>query len=227
MSTLTWYAYLEKAHLNGKKHLKNKETFDKIKADSFADPQNHKNGSGPGQHQDLQPKVGNPNNDTFTAEHKKELAYKEFYIISLKNQLSDVIHDTMNQIRKKKTRTIEESLAENAYDDPEPEIESDSSDDEPTYNPKNLPLGWDGKPIPYWLYKLHGLGIEYKCEICGNYSYWGRRAFERHFQEWRHAYGMKCLRIPNTVHFKEITSINDALVRKPGVTSSQEVVDGN
>ena len=29
----------------------------------------------------------------------------------------------------------------------------------PIYNPKNLPLGWDGKPIPYWLYKLHGLGI--------------------------------------------------------------------
>ena len=55
------------------------------------------------------------------------------------------------------------------------------------------------------------MGIEYKCEICGNYSYWGRRAFERHFQEWRHSYGMKCLRIPNTVHFKEITSINDAL----------------
>ena len=31
-----------------------------------------------------------------------------------------------------------------------------------------LPLGWDGKPIPYWLYKLHGLSVEYKCEICGN-----------------------------------------------------------
>lgn len=62
--------------------------------------------------------------------------------------------------------------------------------------------GWDGKPIPFWLYKLHGLGVEYKCEICGNYSYWGRRAFERHFQEWRHAFGMRCLKIPNTVHFK-------------------------
>ena len=35
------------------------------------------------------------------------------------------------------------------------------------------PLGWDGKPIPYWLYKLHGLNLEFKCEICGNYSYWG------------------------------------------------------
>jgi hypothetical protein len=43
--------------------------------------------------------------------------------------------------------------------------------------------GRAGKPIPYWLYKLHGLNLEFKCEICGNYSYWGPRAFERHFQE--------------------------------------------
>jgi len=35
----------------------------------------------------------------------------------------------------------------------------DSDDDDGLkYNPKNLPMGWDGKPIPYWLYKLHGLG---------------------------------------------------------------------
>ena len=46
----------------------------------------------------------------------------------------------------------------------------DMEDDVP-YNPKNLPLGWDGKPIPYWLYKLHGLNISYKCEICANYTY--------------------------------------------------------
>ena len=25
--------------------------------------------------------------------------------------------------------------------------------EKPIYNPLNLPLGWDGKPIPYWLYK--------------------------------------------------------------------------
>ena len=87
-----------------------------------------------------------------------------------------------------------------------------SEEEEENYNPKNLPIGWDGKPIPYWLFKLHGLGIEYKCEICGNYSYWGRRAFEKHFTEWRHTYGMKCLRIPNSVHFREIISINDALI---------------
>lgn len=48
---------------------------------------------------------------------------------------------------------------------------------------------------------------EFKCEICGNQSYWGRRAFERHFKEWRHQHGMRCLGIPNTKNFNEITSI--------------------
>jgi len=38
-------------------------------------------------------------------------------------------------------------------------------------------LGWDGKPIPYWLYRLHGLSKSYKCEICGNHTYWGRKEF--------------------------------------------------
>jgi len=37
-----------------------------------------------------------------------------------------------------------------------------------------LPMGWDGKPIPYWLYKLHGLGVEYRCEICSDHVYMGR-----------------------------------------------------
>lgn len=37
------------------------------------------------------------------------------------------------------------------------DIESDD-DDQQIYNPLKLPMGWDGKPIPYWLYKLHGLG---------------------------------------------------------------------
>jgi len=129
----------------------------------------------------------------------------------LKENLSDIIHETKNNITKKQTRNYIEMKDETINQKELEEALSDSENEEPPYNPKNLPLGWDGKPIPYWLYKLHGLGIEYKCEICGNYSYWGRRAFERHFQEWRHAYGMKCLKIPNTIHFKEITSINDAL----------------
>jgi hypothetical protein len=35
-------------------------------------------------------------------------------------------------------------------------VSSDEEDDF-VYNPLKLPMGWDGKPIPYWLYKLHGL----------------------------------------------------------------------
>ena len=68
--------------------------------------------------------------------------------------------------------------------DDEPESDEEDLDDteKPIYNPKKVPLDWTGKPIPYWLYKLHGLNVEYKCEICGNFSYWGPRAFERHFQ---------------------------------------------
>ncbi|GAA5978516.1 hypothetical protein JCM10908_004385 [Rhodotorula pacifica] len=89
----------------------------------------------------------------------------------------------------------------------------DEDDDEEAriYNPLKLPLGWDGKPIPYWLYKLHGLGTEYRCEICSDYVYQGRKNFERHFQESRHAFGMRALGLPNTKHFHEITKIEDAI----------------
>ena len=73
------------------------------------------------------------------------------------------------------------------YFDEEEEVEvalseSEDEDSEKIYNPLKLPLGWDGKPIPYWLYKLHGLGVEYPCEICGGFVYMGRKAFDRHFQ---------------------------------------------
>lgn len=93
--------------------------------------------------------------------------------------------------------------------------EEDQSDDEGEdriYNPLKLPLAWDGKPIPYWLYKLHGLGVEYPCEICGNFVYMGRRAFDKHFSEALHIFGLKCLGITsNTNLFREITRIEDAI----------------
>jgi len=209
-------------HFNGKKHKKNAKFMEK----NLAAPTNNM-------------EIENERPSDLTEENDKKLALLESYAIRLKELLGDIIHDTMNQIRKKQTRTYEEMEAEKEAKQVI-DVKSEDEDDEPIYNPKNLPLGWDGKPIPYWLYKLHGLGIEYKCEICGNYSYWGRRAFERHFQEWRHAYGMKCLRIPNTIHFKEITSINDALALhqklmleaeisqfKPDVEEEYEDSDGN
>lgn len=40
-----------------------------------------------------------------------------------------------------------------------------------------------------------------------------RKNFERHFQESRHAFGMRALGLPNTKHFHEITKIEDAIAR--------------
>lgn len=34
------------------------------------------------------------------------------------------------------------------------------------------------------------------------------------FQEWRHAHGMRCLGIPNTAHFANVTQIEDAVSRE-------------
>ncbi|KAK1978806.1 splicing factor 3a [Colletotrichum cereale] len=83
--------------------------------------------------------------------------------------------------------------------------------EEKIYNPLKLPLAWDGKPIPFWLYRLHGLGVEFPCEICGNFVYMGRRAFDKHFNEARHVHGLRCLGITNTSLFRDITSIEEAV----------------
>lgn len=117
--------------------------------------------------------------------------------------------DTKENVQRRQARS--ETERDDDGDDAVSDSDSDEDDSEIIYNPKNLPLGWDGKPIPYWLYKLHGLNINYKCEICGNQNYRGPKAFQRHFSEWRHAHGMRCLGIPNTAHFANVTKIEDAL----------------
>jgi len=119
----------------------------------------------------------------------KRTAAMEACIHKMCELLSDVLENTKRQVEKKLTLTHDELEQEMVDEDQgvaDIDMDEDDDDDDiPIYNPLNLPVGWDGKPIPFWLYKLHGLGVEYKCEICGNYSYWGRRAFDRHFQEWR------------------------------------------
>ncbi|TXG71221.1 hypothetical protein EZV62_006156 [Acer yangbiense] len=144
------------------------------------------------------------------ANNSKEIALMEAKMKKLCDLLDETIERTKQNVEKKQALTYEEIEAEREEQE-ETQVDSESDDDEQQiYNPLKLPMGWDGKPIPYWLYKLHGLGQEFKCEICGNYSYWGRRAFERHFKEWRHQHGMRCLGIPNTKNFNEITSIEEA-----------------
>jgi splicing factor 3A subunit 3 len=151
---------------------------------------------------------------TRTEESSRAIALIEAKISQLCEQLSAVIADTLGRIEKRQAQTYEEMLAEaEAEEEEELPLEDgeEEEEDEYIYNPLKLPLGWDGKPIPYWLYKLHGLNLEFKCEICGGASYWGRRAFERHFKEPRHDAGMKALGIPNTRQFFEVTTIADAV----------------
>lgn len=150
-----------------------------------------------------------------------QIPWKETRIVKLCELMQDTLTATRKHAEKQQARSAEEKLAEIREEEfgvsqyaaaaLDGEGRGGDGDDEPIYNPLNLPLGWDGKPIPFWLYKLHGLGVEYKCEVCGNQSYWGRRAFDRHFQEWKHAHGMRCLGVPNTKHFHDITLIEDVL----------------
>lgn len=141
-------------------------------------------------------------------------------IQALLDQLHPTLQATLRRLERQQGQSVierERDLIEELYgtgqdDDKDKKDNGDSDDDdEPVfYNPKNVPLDWDGKPIPYWLFKLHGLQHYYVCEICGGERYRGRRNFEVHFNEQRHGAGMKRLGIPNTKHFHGITTIADA-----------------
>jgi splicing factor 3A subunit 3 len=144
----------------------------------------------------------------------------------------------MHVERKQALTDLERVESEEEFE--EPEDEEEAEEDGKIFNPLKLPIGWDGKPIPFWLYKLHGLSVEYPCEICGNFVYQGRKAFDLHFQEWRHANGMRSLGIPNSKHFHDVTKIDDALalwdkmkqktrsdVPLPEVIEEIEDADGN
>jgi splicing factor 3A subunit 3 len=150
---------------------------------------------------------------------ERAIAEREHRIKRLAAAMSQERSDTKVNVERKQGMTDRERQMEldalfaesttNAAQGADSDSDSDSS--EKIYNPLKLPLAWDGKPIPFWLYKLHGLGVEFPCEICGNFVYMGRRAFDKHFNEARHIHGLKCLGITNTTLFREITGIEDAL----------------
>ena len=153
---------------------------------------------------------------------ERAIAEREYRIHRLSSMLENIRSDTRINVERKQGMTererqteLEAIFAESAdlplRNGENNDDDSDSDSSEKIYNPLKLPLAWDGKPIPYWLYKLHGLGVEFPCEVCGNFVYMGRRAFDKHFNEARHIYGLKCLGITNTTLFREITGIEDAL----------------
>lgn len=149
---------------------------------------------------------------------KKEVARLEFVISQLVQKFITIKSATKSNVARKQTLTDKEWQAEQdaSYNitilpDKEEEEEVIEQDTDKIYNPLKLPLGWDGKPIPFWLWRLHGLGVEYPCEICGNYVYMGRKAYDKHFVEFRHVHGLRCLGIANSPVFEQITNIADAI----------------
>jgi splicing factor 3A subunit 3 len=222
------------AHLTGKKHLKN--------AAAKKSSQQNGDSSAP-----TKP-VGLPIPVSGTALKERTIASHEHRIRNLADSLSNERSNTRVNVERKQGMTERERQAEldalfaeddaavlasdrraaNRADGGDDNSGDEDSGDEKIYNPLKLPLAWDGKPIPYWLYKLHGLGVEFSCEICGNFVYMGRRAFDKHFSEARHIYGLKCLGITGSTLsgaggatsatgggglslFREITGIDDAV----------------
>ena len=187
-----------KGHLNGRKHLKIvKELAERQDASASS-------------------------NGTPSAHRSKEraVAEREFRVKKLASAMSTKRDDTMFNVERRQGMTDKERAQElaniyqralqseqNAHQDDD----ADEDGEEKIYNPLKLPLAWDGKPIPFWLYRLHGLGVEFPCEICGNWIYRGRRAFDKHFNESRHIHGLKCLGVTNTHLFRDITDIQEAL----------------
>ncbi len=136
------------------------------------------------------------------SQRRVDIARLEVVVTALLDQLRPMLDATARRAERRLTQTINEKEREmeeelsGAYTSVEDEVdvvsksekkkdgengddETDSEDeDTPVYNPKGVPLGWDGKPISYWLYKLHGLNQFFVCEICGNVFYCGSQTLK-------------------------------------------------
>ncbi|RCI09391.1 hypothetical protein L249_3725 [Ophiocordyceps polyrhachis-furcata BCC 54312] len=190
-------------HLNGRKHIKAAELRKQRKADDGEQVPTRKGGA-----------------VSTTRIKERVIAEREHRVKRLASSMSTERSDTRVNTERKQGMTERERQQElenllNVSEAPRSSAEEGGErgedGEEKIYNPLKLPLAWDGKPIPFWLYRLHGLGVEFHCEICGNFVYMGRRAFDKHFGEPRHIYGLKCLGITNVTLFRDITKIEEAL----------------
>lgn len=159
------------AHLTSKKHIKAVS-----KQAASGEPTSNPNGStAAGQA---------PTNQTTQSSTKirmRNAAYYTHLATDLLVSLVPTLNETKSNVERRFSLTAherEQELLEQSKPGPAPaaapEGEQEEEEEDRIYNPLKLPLGWDGKPIPYWLYKLHGLGVEYRCEICSDHVYMGR-----------------------------------------------------
>ncbi|KAK3942511.1 hypothetical protein QBC46DRAFT_447709 [Diplogelasinospora grovesii] len=188
-----------KGHLSGRKHIK--------AAEVLAQRQDPSNGTGSAHHSSAH------------ALKERAVAEREYRIKRLTSAMTTERDDTRVNVERRRGMTERERQQEleNLFNQTTMQQNQGAQDDEEEdgddkiYNPLKLPLAWDGKPIPFWLYRLHGLGQEFPCEICGNFVYRGRRAFDKHFNETSHITNLKRLGITNTHLFRDITSIEEAV----------------
>lgn len=109
-------------------------------------------------------------------------ALQTFLTTKLLSTMLQTLTETKSNVERRFSLTAKEreaELTEKAKPAPAPtgkeeNANEEEEEEERIYNPLKVPLGWDGKPIPYWLFKLHGLGVEYRCEICSDHVYMGR-----------------------------------------------------
>lgn len=181
-----------------------------------------------------QKNAGNaPEDTTYKAIARLEFTVK--YLCTTSSLLAKQYTSTIDKLEKRYAQTYDEFVADmdaELENDLGENVFADEDEDEEVHNPLKIPLGFDGKPIPYWMYKLHGLNHEFTCEICGNATYFGRRQFEKHFSEAKHVGGLKALGISSSREFNEITGISEALglwntlqAKKKAVGAAEEEVE--
>lgn len=161
------------AHLSSKKHIKATAK----QASGGAPPPNPNGASAPTQHSSSTP------SHSAATTRLRNCARLTHLATSLLVSLVPVLNETKSNVERRFSLTArerEQELIDQANPAPPPAPATteggaeEEEEEERIYNPLKLPLGWDGKPIPYWLYKLHGLGVEYRCEICSDHVYMGR-----------------------------------------------------
>jgi splicing factor 3A subunit 3 len=164
----------------------------------------------------------------------------EFMLEKLGQYLNSYKEYTISNTERKDAMTDREKLIEMASitgdDSDYTTVDEDDEDDEDNFdddgeilNMKDLPLGVDGKPMPYWLFKLQGLHKTYNCEICGNISYKGRVSYDKHFGSTKHMYGLKCLGVTNEYVnlFTNIGRIEEAVVLWKKLKKSNRIKEGD
>ncbi|XP_021841180.2 splicing factor SF3a60 homolog [Spinacia oleracea] len=145
---------------------------------------------------------------------KKRTEDKATVLLEVKvKKLCEILKETLDRTRQHVKNRLAMTAKELADDDREADdvLDLEEIDGEEDDDDDNKVVNVNKKlSMPYWLYKFHGLDQEFKCQICGDCTYKGRRSFENHFWEKQHEYGMRCLGIPNSKMFYEITEIDEA-----------------